>query len=304
MSDSNDSGETKSVSSIRLESFIFKNFSKMPGWVRIIVYFAIVSVYIYQIVAPKYIGGNIQFKDAKNNLWAYPGQPITYYIQGNSYEVRTTSKGDWALPISGGLNPVYINVYNAESGGYIGYSISILDILNNTFRNKPLFLLMEENEIKENASMRFSKLKSSDIVDTIMDLIPSAPLYGQELKLHEDIHGVKPKSSDLVKIEKKVNDILKDYHDLEVVDGKELHLEDDLELNEFQLLVLYNLTTEEFDLDIPIDHWKKFKTNVDISKYIFSRLQIKEYIDEKDIKAEDDYISQVKVLPEEMRPEF
>lgn len=297
---------TEKSSPIWVESFITKNFKKMPKWVRVTVYMAIVFVYLYQIISPKYIGGNIQFIDSKNNKWPYPGQAITYYIQGNSYEVRTTSKGDWALPIPGGLTPISMNVHNVDTGGYLEYTISIPDILNNTFRNKPLFLLIEDNKVINKNSMKFSKLRADVLISSIMDIFSPPPLHAQELKLHQDIINIIPKSSTRETIEKEVNDLLKNFCNMPSMDTnkKVLDLVDDLNMKQFDLLILFNQITEEFKIDIPIDHWKKLKTNEDISSYIFSRMQIIQYLSNNGIEVEYDYIKQIEALPPEMTPKF
>ncbi len=81
------------------ENMLLNQFEKMPPWVRIVTYFVMLVVFVYSVLAPNVLSGEVQEKQG-NGTYIGGVASVGLIVNGHDYRTESNEEGTWALPIA------------------------------------------------------------------------------------------------------------------------------------------------------------------------------------------------------------
>jgi acyl carrier protein len=94
-----------------LFKFLSENYAKLPMPFRVIVYCLVLLVFIYLLLIPQYIDGELVIKDDTEGEIASDNTPISLMANGRNIKMTTNDDGMWAIPLASKLPFKSIQLY-------------------------------------------------------------------------------------------------------------------------------------------------------------------------------------------------
>jgi len=113
-----------------IEKWIFQTFPKMPAPVRIVTYLVILLLFVYLILVPRFVDGQIVKKipDAGGFI-PYRGTDLQIQVDGRAYKFRTNEDGWFSIPIIGRMpESLTVQVFHADKNLWFPVTLSAASI--------------------------------------------------------------------------------------------------------------------------------------------------------------------------------
>jgi acyl carrier protein len=80
------------------EQFLVNNFMKLPPWARTASYFTMLGTFIYLLIAPHFINGDV-VAEKDGTIRPYRGVEVRTSVEGRTLKFRTNEEGVWSVPL-------------------------------------------------------------------------------------------------------------------------------------------------------------------------------------------------------------
>ncbi len=112
-----------------IENFLFRQFPNQPLWVRVLTYLALLSVFIYLVLIPRFIDGQLVVKDeSTGGLVPYRGASIQLQVDGRDYKFTSNESGYFSIPIVSRLpEPVEFQVFHVDKAQWFKVTLTALE---------------------------------------------------------------------------------------------------------------------------------------------------------------------------------
>lgn len=119
-----------------IEKFIFDQFPKMPLPVRVITYLLLLFVFVYLLLIPRFIDGQVIVKDpASGGSIPYRGAEIQMLVEGRNYKFVSNENGLWSVPVISSLpKPVEIQIYHEDLKQWFKVKFDMTQVWRGNFK--------------------------------------------------------------------------------------------------------------------------------------------------------------------------
>lgn len=257
-----------------IEAFLVDKFFRMPKKVRVITYYVFLFLYVYLILVPKFMNGQLVAKTETGGLIPYRGVDLQTYIEGRVLKYKSNEDGFWSIPIISLLpHPVRIQVYHEDEGVWFPVDFSRMDFwkfwLQDSFQfvitNNPpgvnlaeLSTWVEPSQAEASvAILRRRRLETINPTDTLDNKVIQ--------NIQEQVFQV-------------VSEVLKiPPQDLKL----DFRLVGDSGPTYIQRIQIVEKLEKTLEVKIPDEHWRSFYTIGELIKYLEAREVIKNIIEKE-----------------------
>lgn len=96
-------------------SLISKKFSEMPVWVQVFTYLVLLGLYIYLLLCPRFINGQIVARTEHGGIVPYRGVNMQVSVEGRLLKFKTNESGFWSVPVISRLpESMRIQIYHED----------------------------------------------------------------------------------------------------------------------------------------------------------------------------------------------
>lgn len=297
-----------------LLKFITKFFNDLPGPARVVAYFIILGLVVYQVTNPEVITGRVVMKDSDGGEIHYRGRDMMTDYAGHILKFRTNEDGIWVIPA-----PVISTNVRVDLAPFLGLedeqSWHDVDIGTTDYWFKDVVkIILSDKDPKISVEPRFSSLeeftsKITQFAEGISGQRAYAGMLGRSRKGAPvptgEISPLPWKKVDPEKIDKikgTVREIISNTTGLskaEIVDDFKLRRNPDLSF--ISRVKIIDSLDKTLQFRIPDEHWNDLNNVGELSRYILDRKNI--YEQYKFNKADDWYTIQ-RQIPKQDRPVF
>ncbi len=95
--------------------FMIKTFGKMPQWVQVSTYFALLLLCIYLYLVPSFANGQLVAVTEAGGRVPYRGIDMSVHVGGRNLKFKTNEAGYWSIPVVSRLpEQIRVNIYHED----------------------------------------------------------------------------------------------------------------------------------------------------------------------------------------------
>ena len=108
------------------EKFLFVNFKNMPAWVRVLTYLVFLLLFVYLMLVPRFINGQLVVRDsASGGFIPYRGAELQMAVEGHDYKFKANEGGYWSIPVVSKLpTNLELQVFHSDLGQWFPVTFS------------------------------------------------------------------------------------------------------------------------------------------------------------------------------------
>lgn len=273
--------------------FLENNFSKLPTWARVVVYFFLTILFAYLVIAPRYITGQAVAVLNSGGYVPYRDADLQTRIGGQTMKFKTNSDGDWAIPIIS-LFPseVRIQVLHVDTDTWHDVEVPMSDIWG-SLATRSFRISVEDFPPKVNLAAMGPVYHNGSLLHRLASLVISDS-HADKLNYPKDISASELREAKKTITRAEINrQVITAYQQ---VTGKprnqvsmSTRFRNGSSISYTQRISVIEKLEKQNKLKIPDNHWKKMDRLRDISDYVYKR-KVLEKVDPqlyKVDKAED-----------------
>jgi|SRR5262245_24592784 len=113
-----------------IEKWLFQAFPKMPLAVRVFTYLVILGLFVYLVLVPRFIDGQLVVKEsATGGILPYRGADLQIQVDGRPYKFRSNEDGFFSIPVISRLpEGLEIQILHADKQLWFPVQLSTADI--------------------------------------------------------------------------------------------------------------------------------------------------------------------------------
>lgn len=303
-----------------IETFLFKEFQNQPLWVRVLTYLVLLGVFVYLILIPRFIDGQLVVKDPiTGGLIPYRGANIQMQVDGRDYKFKSNESGYFSIPIISKLpTQIEFQVFHEDKAQWFKINFTAMEAWGSNsrqveVRNSAPFVKIaskSSRDVKINLSGTLNQLPipGFSVAHAGELILPSPSL----LSPVQPQRGETPGNTVSSNTQSTVDPGVRKEVVLEM--SKVLGTSPDQIGNSFPLIganapdyvkriQIIEKLEQHFEYKIPDEHWKTLKNVEQLVNYIQQRdLLLKRF---PKLKGKGDNWPEIQQsLPTDQRPEF
>lgn len=260
-----------------IDKLLFDKFSQMPAWVRVLTYLVLLTVFIYLVLLPRFVDGQLVVRDpSSGGLLPYRGADLQVHVDGRSYKFRSNEEGYFSIPIIGRLpEAIEVKVLHVDRGFWFPIRFSVTELW--TKKNHSIEILDDKPFVRLVGSETARSFVEPGNQPLLAWLLPSA--HAQVLHLPPSL---RPAATELPAPEREriQNEVEQTYAK---VSGKSqanvqpgARLTGSEGLGYTQRIQLITAVERKFNLKIEDEHWQAMTSVEQLSDYVVKRKQIEQ----------------------------
>jgi acyl carrier protein len=302
-----------------IETFLFKQFPNQPLWVRALAYLVLLGVFVYLILIPRFIDGQLVVKDpSTGGLIPYRGANIQMQVDGRDYKFKSNEGGYFSIPIVSKLpSPVEFQVFHEDKAQWFKVKFTAIDAWGTESR---------QVEISNNTPyVQVASLPSTDATSMLSSIfnqlgllnfpnayagelvVPSPSLAESDNSVTEQTGTGAPlaqqsqeDTSVRITVTQEISKVLGKTPDQ--IDEAFPLIGDQAPSYVLKIQIIEKLE-QDFELKIPDEHWKVLTNVGELVNYIQQRNLLQQRFPSLQTKS-DDWPTIQQSLPSEQRPVF
>ena len=268
--------------------FLERHFSQLPKSARVGVYLLVLTAYLYLLLAPRFINGQIVAKTKSGGIIPYRGTEMQVRQEGRTLKYQSNEDGYWSIPIVSRFPElVRIQVYNQDESAWFETKIEAVDvwkkIWNNEFRitvlSAPPGLHIEriaraEDSVVVGTSPTFDLVSKASAGVLVLPQTVKAPATPVVKPMADTKPSPSPTSATIDGSKNNIDQLITQRY--AQMTGKNttpnnLATASFTELSYVERIQLVTAIEKGVNIKIPDQHWKSFRTLAEISDYVFKR---------------------------------
>ena len=288
-----------------LEKLLFEQFPKMPAAVRVVVYLLFVTVFVYLLLVPRFIDGQLVVSDPETGgVLPYRGADLQLQVDGRSYKFRSNEDGFFSIPVIGRMpQGVELQVLHVDTSQWFPVEISVGEMWTNVLgaRGHRIEVLAEKPFIRLGHARAVSLIGGA-----LNGLVP--PAYAQSLELPRTARVTQARLGDLERAAIH-SEVQQAYAR---VSGKRMQsVTSDSPLSGaargltyVQRIQLVTALEARLALKIPDDHWQQMRTLGQLVDYLEKRKQLDKALPPQSQSHERSWAQIQQSFPPDARPVY
>jgi hypothetical protein len=244
-----------------LFKFLSDNYAKLPMPLRAIVYCLVLLVFIYLLLIPQYIDGELVIKDDTEGELVSDNTPISLMANGRNIKMTTNDDGMWAIPLASKFPFQSIHLYFYKLKKKYPVDIPFSKVIGGHVK----IILQEDakGEVHYMIARRMSPVTFPGIISSAF--ADTNTISG----------SVKLSINDSVKIALRVKEIIcktmnkKNGDDCIVLDT--MNLQNDLHITDMKMPKLKLFLKRELGLSAPGEDWVDVTTVKKLCDFVMSK---------------------------------
>ncbi len=291
-----------------IEKILVSKFDQMPVAVRVITYLIILLLFVYLILSPKFIDGKIVAKVDSGGYLDYRDTQIRISMEGRQFEVSTTNKGYWSIPLMSLIpHKVVLDVLHQDKKVWYPVIIKATEILSHRIQGKDFRIVIDKNDPyvfleTRNINSTFP-LKILEAIVQLFGFKPSTA-YAGELNLPPSMWRTPDPFQENYIRETVFNTVSKFTGVPTVLITEEFPLFSNSTTTYIQQIQIVNSIENEFKFIIPDEHWKNLESVAEIVDYVQKRVILQDYMVEQGLNTPSDWPSIQQSFPSNQIPIF
>ena len=255
-----------------IEKWIFEAFPKMPAPVRIFTYLVILALFIYLILIPRFVDGQIVRKEtATGGLLPYRGTDLQLQVDGRPYKFKTNEDGWFSLPLIGRLpESLTIQVFHADKNMWFPITFSAATIWTSSSHqivildDKPFVVVADSG----------AGAGGGSLVAAALDWL-AGPVHAQNLVLSPSVPALPDREKASIR-----EDVVAFYAKVAGKPNTEINANTPFSdasrggLAYTQRIQVVTAIEQKYKLTIPDEHWQAMNTVGQLIDYVEKRKQL------------------------------
>jgi len=271
------SGVTSAIGSVffGIPKFLFDQYANLPGPVRTIVYIAFFLVFVYLLMLPRFLDGQLIVTDPNSGgLLPYRGVDLQLQVDGRPYKFRSNEEGFFSIPIVGRMpRGLDLQIFHQDRKVWFDVHFSVADQWSGA--NHRIEVLADRPFVKL-VAQRETPVAIALVARTLLSSIGSAHAQSLVLPNNSQTANAQLSSGERAAIRQKVERIYaKVVHKPPSAPGSpSLLASRTKDLSYVQRIQLVSAVEQQFQITIPDEHWQQMEVVAQLADYVEKRKQL------------------------------
>jgi acyl carrier protein len=285
-----------------IETFLAKNFMKLPLGARVVAYFILLGLFVYLVLAPRFVNGDV-VAERDGAVRPYRGVELKTSLEGRTLKFRTNEDGVWSIPLLARFpSDLRVAVKNVDGDEWMEVVLAKGDIWSSFW--SPNFRITIESAPPK-ASVRSVDSRNTWQHWALLDALFS-PAYAGQLVL-PDIPGTVTQDPNLKKaialnVQQTVAKALKQPSADKTKNFPLLGAGAPTYIDRIDIV---RKLEKDYKLLIPDEHWQSMGDSQELAEYIYRRKLLEQSNPERyKIKQSYDWTTIENAGPPTSQPKF
>lgn len=248
--------------------FFIEAFSKMPSWVRVVTWFALLFLVVYLYVSPRFINGQMVVLLDNGGTVEYRGATLRTQVEGRGLKFKTNEDGYWSVPVVSRMpfQAIHLQVYHEDAKAWYDVDIDGATVWSSVLGAKEIRLQVSSNPPSVKQTVLAQRGRLHGLAQAVMRAAGSVA-WAQQPEAEEAKAGKKQIASRLSAI------IAKEAGAERSKAGPEYRLTGKGAPSYPQKLSIIKATEKEFSVKMPDEAWQAMSTAGDLAEYVYQEKQ-------------------------------
>jgi acyl carrier protein len=288
-----------------IEKWIFQVFPKMPRAVRVFTYLVILALFVYLVLIPRFVDGQLVVKEAgTGGMLPYRGADLQIQVDGRPYKFRTNEDGFFSIPVISRLpEGLEVQIFHADKQLWFPLELSTAEIW--VRKRHRIEVLIEKPFVR--LARTGEEPGTAHVIAGLLEWLAS-PALAQSIYLPKSSKAQEARlaSAEKTAIQSTVESTYAKVAGKASVDvGPASPLTDgDRGLTYLQRIQLVTSLERTYGLTIPDEHWQPMTSVGQLVDYLEKRKQIEQALPSQDKSAVRSWPQIQQSFPIEDRPVY
>lgn len=253
-----------------------KKFSEMPLWVQVTTYLVLLALYVYLLLCPRFINGQMVAKTGRGGFIPYRGVDLQTSVEGRVLKFKTNESGFWSVPVVARLpGSIRLQVYHEDEEAWHEVKLSAGAIWKkDDFRleimdQEPWVRIERIARLKEGGAEGVNAVSWADKI--------FGQAYAAELKIPKAAAVQAAGRVDQEEVRQRVFEIIANVSQSNTPIKNDYPLSGKKGLSYVKRIKLIESIEQKMGLKIPDEHWREIATAGQLADYVYKRKALEAY---------------------------